>query len=318
MKYMILDDDGKEYGPVDAETLKKWVEHGRVFKETRVRNALIKRWNTAGDLDFLEEAFEGQEDLQQQERGFAAKLFGAFSAPKKEEKKPTDEKPVTTAFKNKYVPAPATPFLRLNSFICDVVLLAIFASFLFCVMNAISGTFALGDFTNDLKTELAAGLTTGGDMDADTAAAEVADEQTRKNAEKNASDEEKAKVKAADAKEKAAPPPPPPHFVPTKEQTARLNKLFLVFFGIFSLVTLLYYGIGLGLYAQTYGMHYWGIFIVKGHDKEALPLRAYAFFLASIPLCVFTPLFVLFNPSKRTLHGYITGCRLIRITAKAK
>ena len=316
MKYMILDEDGKEYGPVDAETLKKWVEHGRVFKETRVRNELIKRWDNAGELDFLKEAFEGQADLQAQEVGIFAKLFRAVAPPKTEEVA-TDKKEVTTSFKNKYVPAPAAPMQRLYAFICDAVLLTVLAAFLFCVMNLITGTFALGDFTNDLgKSEIAAGLSSGAEMDADAADAEVAAERVRKQEE--LADSEKAQEAAAKAAAAAEELPPPPHFVPTKEQTARLNKLFLVFGGIFAMATLLYYGIGLGLYAQTYGMHYWGIFIVKGHDKEAFPLRAYTFFLASIPLCALTPVFVLFNPSRRTLHGYLTGCRLIRITAKAK
>ena len=53
MKYIILGEDKKEYGPIDGETLRKWVESGRVLAETPVRNAMIKKWGKAQDLEFL-------------------------------------------------------------------------------------------------------------------------------------------------------------------------------------------------------------------------------------------------------------------------
>jgi uncharacterized RDD family membrane protein YckC len=325
MKYMILGEEGKEYGPVDAETLKKWVEHGRVFRDTRVRNALMKRYNLAGDLEFLKDAFEGQEELQEQETGIAGKLLKAFLPVKKEEdEKPEEEQFVSTAFKNRYIPNPATFFKRVNSFLLDAVLLAAFAVILFCIMNFMTGTFGLGEFSSDFtKGEIAAGLGAGGDVDPETAAAEVAaakkEAEEKKKAERSESDEAKSAVNGtAEAENEKAKEPPTPRFKPSKSQIERLNKLFPLFFAVFVAGVLLYYGIALGLFAQTYGMHYWGIFIVKGHDGEAFPLRAYAFFLASLILWPLMPLFVILNPSKRTLHGYLTGCRLISITAKPK
>ncbi|MCK5844114.1 MAG: DUF4339 domain-containing protein, partial [Victivallales bacterium] len=94
MKYMILAEEGKEYGPVDVETLKKWVEHGRVFRDTRIRNSLMKKYNLAGDMDFLQDSFEGQDELQQQETGIAGKLLKAFLPAKKSEKEETEEEKV--------------------------------------------------------------------------------------------------------------------------------------------------------------------------------------------------------------------------------
>ncbi|NOY75439.1 MAG: RDD family protein [Kiritimatiellaeota bacterium] len=322
MTYMILGEEGKEYGPIDPETLKKWVEHGRVFKDTKVRNSLMKRYSLAGDLDFLAEAFEGQEELQQQETGFAGKLLKAFLPPKKEKDElEAEHNEVSTSFKNRYVPNPATLSRRVNSFLVDAVILTLFAIVLFVIMNLIAGTFAFGEFSFDTKSEIAAGLSAGGDVDADAADAEAAEEAAA--AKKTKNEEEKAvedESKSTDEEQAriAEPPPPPPRFVPSKTQIERLNRLFLTFFAVFSAVVLLYYGIAMGLYAQTCGMRYWGIFIVKGHDGEAFPLRAYAFVLASILLWPLMPLFVLLNPSKRSLHGYLTGCRLISITAKPK
>ena len=313
MKYMVLGEEGKEYGPVDAETLKKWVEHGRVFKDTRVRNALMKRWNTAADLDFLEESFNGQEELQQQEAGLVGKIFKSLvPAPKKSEEseKGQEKREVSTAFKNKYIPNPANIFRRVNAFVVDLVILALFAIVLFCVMNFMAGTFALGNFSFDSKSDIAAGLGAGGDVDANIDAETVNSPKKEKNTKQSTDKQSDEKVDAAT--------PPTPDFKPTEEQISRLNHLFPIFFGVFIAVTLLYYGIALGLFAQTYGMHYWGIFIVKGHNDEAFPLRTFAFYLASLLLWPLMPLFVLFNPSKRTLHGYLTGCRLISITAKPK
>jgi hypothetical protein len=91
---------------------------------------------------------------------------------------------------------------------------------------------------------------------------------------------------------------------------------FFVF--IFFLIALFYYGIGLGIFAQTVGMWYWGLIIVKGHNDEAYPLRAFAYALLALIFAPITPFVVLINPIHRSIQGYLTGTRLVSVTAQSE
>ena len=55
MQYFIKDIKGQEHGPIDAETLAKWVEEDRITAETPVRSALMAKWKIVEQLPFLKE-----------------------------------------------------------------------------------------------------------------------------------------------------------------------------------------------------------------------------------------------------------------------
>jgi hypothetical protein len=57
LTYYVLAVDGKTYGPVDAEGLKRWVEEGRIVPTTRLREADSGREVTAGGLAELHALF---------------------------------------------------------------------------------------------------------------------------------------------------------------------------------------------------------------------------------------------------------------------
>ncbi|MEP6777409.1 MAG: DUF4339 domain-containing protein [Chthoniobacterales bacterium] len=44
---------GKEYGPVDLETLREWRDDGRLIRENPVQNSAEQNWITAGEIDGL-------------------------------------------------------------------------------------------------------------------------------------------------------------------------------------------------------------------------------------------------------------------------
>ena len=48
--YKILGGDGKEYGPVSAETLKQWISEGRANVQTRVQAEGAADWTAIGQL----------------------------------------------------------------------------------------------------------------------------------------------------------------------------------------------------------------------------------------------------------------------------
>jgi PleD family two-component response regulator len=57
---VIRDIEGNEHGPVDQETLIKWVEDDRVTAKTEVRNSLLGTWKRIDDLEFLREMLDEQ------------------------------------------------------------------------------------------------------------------------------------------------------------------------------------------------------------------------------------------------------------------
>ena len=65
MKYIIKDANNQEHGPIDAETLAKWVDEDRITAETSVRSSLMANWKTADQLTFLAERLAEQEIRKQ-------------------------------------------------------------------------------------------------------------------------------------------------------------------------------------------------------------------------------------------------------------
>ena len=313
MEYIVLGKDGKEYGPVDQETLKVWVEHGRVFRDTQIRNALMKKWNEAGTMDFLEEHFDVQETTQEEEAGVTGKLAGVLGLSKKQENK--EAKPVSTAFKQKYIPYPASVKQRIGSFAFDMAIFVLLAGLFFIFMNIQAGTTALGEWGLPKNKEFEETQPVDEDTpqedaetaDADSSVEKKVSDDTDDYAEANAADEE-----AAETAEAAEP------FKPSEAQIYALNNLFYKYFFLWMVILLLYYGIGLGIFAQTLGMWYWGLIIVKGYNDECFSARAFAYVLAMLAVGITTPLVVLVNPQHRSLQGYISGARIIRVAAKPK
>jgi len=237
MKYIILGKDEKEYGPVDGDTLQKWVEHGRVLPDTQVRNAMIKKWNKAEELDFLKEAFSVQTEHREEEAGFldrTKELLDMMSGKKKAGKKEQ------TAFRYTYVHQPAAVFQRVSSVVFDGI---IFGAFAFMLLLLLLLAFKAG-------------------------------------------------------------------YNP--------NGIFHLFFVFFIGGIMLYYVISLGIYAQTVGMWFWGILIVRHDVEEVFMGRAFLFTVLMLLLGILSPVFTYVNPKKRSLHGLLSGCMVIKVAAKPK
>ena len=311
MEYIVLGSDGQEYGPVDFDTLCKWIEHGRISKDTKIRNALMKKWNVAGEMDSLKSAFATNETLQEQETMLGKKVLNSFLGSHKEAKDGKESK--STAFVHKYKPKPAGVLTRIYAFITDAVLISIYGIILFFIMAWMSGTWVKVD-NNVVKTLTAMEEQAKEQAEVikstDNDEKKVADKDTEKQVKKlDKSEVASSNEEAADYEttETEATFPLPGHFKGT--------YYFFVF--IFILSVTLYYGIGLGIFAQTLGMWYWGILIVKGHKDEALPLRAFAYAVLSFIFAPITPFVVLINPIHRSIQGYLTGTRLVCVQAQA-
>jgi hypothetical protein len=310
MEYIVLAQDGNEYGPVDADTLIKWVEHGRVFKDTQVRNSLMTKWNEAGTLDFLEDAFAKQEVHEEEEEGVGGKMMDALGL--KDHHELTPDRQVNTAFKYKYIPNPGSVGQRIGAFVVDSIIIGVFGILLFLMMNISCGTLGFGKFemaSDNAPAEKAKEAAEEVETDADGDFVDPdAAKETPKAAPSDDSDIDEEIIEMEDE----GP------FVATEYQMRKLNSRFGTFFFIFITGVFLYYGLGLGLFAQTYGMWFWGLIIVKGYDSECFPARAFAFTLAMFAIGIVTPIVVAVNPDGRSLHGYLTGARIVRVAAKPK
>lgn len=51
--YKIIGADGKEYGPVDLEQIKRWIQDGRAGANTKIKLAEATEWGKVGDIPEL-------------------------------------------------------------------------------------------------------------------------------------------------------------------------------------------------------------------------------------------------------------------------
>ncbi len=99
-----------------------------------------------------------------------------------------------------------------------------------------------------------------------------------------------------------------------------LNLTFyLTFFFSFSLL-LVYYAACLGVFAQTFGMWFWGIIIVqKGNEGKPVYLhKAFWFTVLMFVLGIFALFFMYLTGKRRALHDMCCGTQIVRISARVK
>ena len=311
MEYIVLGSDGKEYGPVDHDTLCKWIEHGRISKDSKVRNSLVKKWNIAGEMDSLKSAFSANESLQEQEAVLGQKVLNSFLGSHKEAKEGKHTE--STAFVHKYKPKPPNVLIRIYAFLTDAALIAIYGVLLFFIMAWMTGTW--------VKVDNNVGATLSTLEHQAKEQAEVIESTDKKEKKMTEKDVEKQDKEINKAKEPSTTETPVDYETKETESSfplaGQFRGTYYFFAFIFILSVTLYYGIGLGIYAQTLGMWYWGILIVKGYKDEALPLRAFAYAVLSFVFAPTTPFVVLINPIHRSIQGYLTGTRLVCLQAKS-
>ncbi len=300
MKYIIRGEDGREYGPIDEETLRKWTESGRVVPHTPVRNVLIKKWNKASDLDFLSPAFAVQGTREEKEKNafkkFSEHLNILFSGAKVKKEVLS---PWASSFKNKYLHDPASVSLRISAFAFDLLVIGGFAIFL---MLHFSASFKHPEKPVQNEPAVTEDSTASTAQTPETVSAKPSIEKTTLQASLGADNKATAQVTAS----------------PTPESIAEVNSAFNRAFYIMFVFLLLYYGLSLGLFAQTFGMWFWGIMLAKTDLGEVLFGRAYLFTVLMIILGAVSPLIVFFNPYKRSLHEILSGTMVIKIAARPK
>jgi uncharacterized RDD family membrane protein YckC len=312
MEYIVLGSDGKEYGPVDQETLYKWIEHGRVSKDTQIRNALMKKWNIAGEMPSLNSAFKDNEELRKQESGLGGKLLDSLIESHTVSKSGEPKK--STAFIHKHKPQPANVMYRIYSFLTDALILSAVGITFFFMMASLTGTWVNVESAHLTKIK---------DMEkkAIDQAEKIKDTSSKetKNLTEKDIREGKDKIGTAENSEEESDLEYETDAAPKKfPLPVKFKGTYYFFTFVFFILALLYYGIGLGIFAQTVGMWYWGLIIVKGHNDEAYPLRTFAYAMLALIFAPITPFVVLLNPIHRSIQGYLTGTRIVSVTAQSE
>jgi uncharacterized RDD family membrane protein YckC len=96
------------------------------------------------------------------------------------------------------------------------------------------------------------------------------------------------------------------------------NFAVYMFFTLWLFLILLYFGGLIGVFAQTLGMWYYGIMLVRNYDdaEKVHLLRAYIYALLLLAIGIFSPVFNFIGRRKRSLHDFLTDTQVIRISAR--
>lgn len=130
MPYIIKDINNEEHGPIDAETLAKWVDEDRVLAETQVRSSLLPNWKNADQIDFLKERFAEQELRRQKAATMVEKSGSVFKDVKKRMAAKFIPK-VQSKFEQKRPPQYAQMAPRFLAGLYDFILILMVGAFLY-------------------------------------------------------------------------------------------------------------------------------------------------------------------------------------------
>ena len=130
MQYIIKDLNNEEHGPIDAETLAKWVDEDRVTAETSVRSSLMANWKTADNLAFLADRLAEQEIRKQKAATLAQKSGSVLQNAKKRLGEKLKSK-VESKFEQKRPPQYAQMGPRFLAGLFDIALIILLGGFLY-------------------------------------------------------------------------------------------------------------------------------------------------------------------------------------------
>ncbi len=367
MEFIIKDIEGNEHGPVDQDTLKKWIDEDRVSGETPIRNSLLGRWKTVAELDFVEENLSCQVKRLEETTGQVVKSFGTASSIKSIFK---TEKTGKTAFAHKHAPEAAVASSRIWAFVFDLGFLTVV---LFLPLFALASYYAYsyaGEKTDNTVSALPQQylLVPQEEKEAPVAGIVSAPPNVKKIAAVSAGDKKPAGGAVENASASFGDKPAPSGIVKpaikrpvldnlqaesppcTKAcesagyiqgalwldikdaktyicldgtenearwiQTLTLKKIYTVTALAALFLVMIYYGVTLGYFAQTFGMWFWGIFITKNDISEVYLYRAFVFTVMMLLLGIVAPFFVyIFG---RAPHDFLCGVRVINVIGKTQ
>jgi uncharacterized RDD family membrane protein YckC len=317
MQFIVVDHEGNRSAPLSRKEVEQWIVEGRLDATSDIRNAMIDKWNKLGNLKQFEDALAQAEEVSGEQENSGKK--SASPAKEKIKRHTASAADVSeTTFRNKVEAVPGGLVLRLLAGLLDWLLMALVAVLLL-------GGVALAVYFKGITT--------------DTVKAEpVEQEQTETVAET----EVDVPAELVDMLSGTAPPTDQDNFkrgyrfgslwvdvssdvkyscIRATNETAVwvrvdfVKMLLAVAWTIFSLVAILYFAIGYGVFAQTFGMWYWGVFIAKKDGGEALPFRCFVYTMLMFCLGWSIIVLALFTHG-RGFHDLFAGVSIYKISGQ--
>jgi uncharacterized RDD family membrane protein YckC len=96
------------------------------------------------------------------------------------------------------------------------------------------------------------------------------------------------------------------------------NEAFYLGFIVFYIGVMLYFMLGIAVYAQTVGQHFWGVILIHRDGTQFYVGRAFVYTLFLLCCGPLTPLFMYLAPSRRSLQEIVTGTRMVRVKLVGK
>ena len=315
MQFIVVDQEGNKSAPLSRKEVEQWIIEGRLDAASDVRNAMIDKWNKLGNLKQFEDALAQAEAAL----GDLKKPGKKSATPAKVEIKrrtaPAADAFETT-FRNKVEPVPGGVVLRLLAGLSDWLLLTLVAALL--LGGVAIATYFKGITTDTLKAQPQEQEQTEAVADADAPAepanmlSATAPPTDQDNLKRGygfgslwvdvSSNVKYTCIRATDG----------------TAVWVRVDFIRMLLTGawmVFALVTILYFAIGYGVFAQTCGMWYWGVFIAKKDGGEALLFRCFVYTLLMFCFGWSTTVFSLFAGGKG-IHDLIAGVGIYKISGQ--
>ncbi len=389
MKFIYIDRDGNQQGPVDQTAIERAIRNGELNADSAVRNAMLRDFRTIREFECFDEVLAQTPEAKAAAEAIPTDI-GVFTRLLRA----ADPKDRGTAFEYKFAPHDVSAIRRCCSALFDALVLGVVAALLFgyAFKQVTSGKIVTVEAPKDKAVAAAAPATPAATPapapQAAPAAAPAAAEPVVQSGAPDTPGGRAArmisktlvKVEALNArhnadvarevappvqlahqpKEAPAPAPTAPAAVDVSKQTgerdeitdltekfipkelpkvtlhqatlngdtlemylsdtellkvnrAEFHHAFIFPTVLFLLLMLLYYSLSLGIFAQTVGMWFWGIFLAKTDTREVFFLRALAY---SVFLVLFGILMIpMVKFTRRSLADWLCGVRQLSVAS---
>ena len=301
MNFYYLDPDGNEVGPAALNVLLKAIDKDELTPYSKVRNTLMPDFRLALKFPSLKQRLLKQ--LKRWEENPEYQNDPNWQQYFREMHDALEGTEVNTAFIRALIPNDTPLGRRFFAAVTDFVILGGAGLLFFMILFTIARAGTVTEYLKDSQSQT------------EPVQEQIAEESIIENGSWNDTvTEEKHQLLSPIQYEEGNLVRYQPGGIKQIISGPRLALIMNIGIMIFLLAMLLYYGISLGYYAQTPGMWFWGIFLIRNDLSEADFITAFRWTLWMIGLGIFMPFSMLF--SGKGIQDWICETRVINVEAR--